>query len=117
MTITRPFNVLGIQQIAMGGLGLSTYVAAVMRHGRAAGARTLRRPLAQRQGAGSGLTVNAAGLPHSVVDAVVSEANGSRTETARVLEQLAIPLAAHGKRYQGPAPAAFDSKATKVRVQ
>ena len=117
MTITRPFNVLGIQQIAMGGLGLSTYVAAVMRHGREAGAQTLRRPLAQRQGAGSGLTVNAAGLTHSVADAVMNEASGSRTETARVLEQLAMPLAAHGKRYQGPATAAFDSKATKVHAQ
>ena len=57
------------------------------------------------------------GLTGAVVDQVVAQANGSRTETARVLEQLAIPVDANGDRYQGPATATFDSKAAKVRAQ
>ncbi len=57
------------------------------------------------------------GLTNLVVDAAVNQANGSRTETARVLEQLAVPVDANGDRYQGPATATFDSKAVKVRAQ
>ena len=47
----------------------------------------------------------------------MNQANGSRTETARVLEQLAVPVDGNGDRYQGPATATFDSKAAKVRAQ
>ena len=57
------------------------------------------------------------GLTSAVVDQVVNQANGSRTETARVLEQLAMPVDGNGDRYQGPATATFDSKAAKVRAQ
>ncbi|MFD1711162.1 hypothetical protein FVQ98_13560 [Ottowia sp. GY511] len=165
------------------GLGLSTYVAEVMRSDPKAGAEILGKQLAQLQGAGTGLSpteffeqqspgtngtpyyknaetlgyyagalragidslnkdttetgtmvkgvlgaaISAAslgraggtvsGLTGAVVDQVVAQANGSRTETARVLEQLAIPVDANGDRYQGPATATFDSKAAKVRAQ
>ena len=165
------------------GLGLSTYVAEVMRSDPKAGAETLGKQLAQLQGAGTGLkpteffeqqspgtngtpyyknaetlgyyagalragvdslnkdttetgamvkgvlgaAISAAslgraggavsGLTSAVVDQVVAQENGSRTETARVLEQLAIPVDANGDRYQGPATATFDSKAGKVRAQ
>lgn len=60
---------------------------------------------------------SATGLTNLVVDEVVNQANGSRTETARVLEQLAVPVDGNGDRYQGPATATFDSKAAKVRAQ
>lgn len=165
------------------GLGLSTYVAEVMRSDPKAGAETLGKQLAQLQGAGTGLTPTeffeqqspgtngtpyyknaetlgyyagalragidslnqgttetgtmvkavlgaaisaaslgraggtASGLTNTIVDEVVAQENGSRTETARVLEQLAIPVDANGDRYQGPATATFDSKAAKVRAQ
>ena len=59
----------------------------------------------------------ASGLTGAIVDSVVKQANGNRTETARALELLAIPVDSNGERYQGPATATFDSKAAKVRAQ
>ena len=60
---------------------------------------------------------SATGLTNTIVDQVVAQANGNRTETARALELLAIPVDSNGERYQGPATATFDSKAAKVRAQ
>jgi hypothetical protein len=170
-------------KVDMYGLGLSNYVAEVMRNDPEGGAKILGDQLAKLQGAGTGMSpteffeqqapgtngtpyyknaetlgyyagalragvdklnagttetgtmvkailgasISAAslgrgsgavsGLTNLVVDEVVSQANGSRTETARVLEQLAIPVDGNGDRYQGPATATFDSKAAKVRAQ
>lgn len=164
------------------GLGLSSYVAEVLRADPEAGAKTLGSQLAQLQGAGTGQTptqffeqqapgtngtpyyknaetlgyyagalragvdalnqnttdtgntvkallgaaIGAAslgrasgavsGLTGRVVDQVVAQENGSRTEAARVLEQLAVPYV-NEERYQGPATSPFESKATKVRLQ
>lgn len=165
------------------GLGLSTYVAEVMRKDPEAGAKILGDQLAQLQGAGTGVSpteffeqqtpgtngtpyyknaetlgyyagalragvdklnastsetggmvkailgaaISAAslgraggsvsGLTNAMVDEVVGQVNGDRTEMARVLELLAVPVDANGERYQGPATATFDSKAAKVRAQ
>jgi hypothetical protein len=94
----------GVDKLNAGTTETGTMVKAIL------GASISAASLGRGSGAVSGLT-------NLVVDEVVSQANGSRTETARVLEQLAIPVDGNGDRYQGPATATFDSKAAKVRAQ
>lgn len=52
-----------------------------------------------------------------MVDEIVSQANGDRTKIAQQLQGLAMPVDENGKRYQGPAEAAFNGKAAMVRQQ
>ncbi|MFT3778910.1 MAG: hypothetical protein QM772_11660 [Ottowia sp.] len=63
-------------------------------------------------GRGSGITL-ATGA--NVVDAMINEANGNRTELGQGLQDLALPLDARGNRYEGPAAAAYNAKVSIVR--
>lgn len=57
------------------------------------------------------------GLTNYMVDEIVSQANGDRTKIAQQLQGLAMPVDENGKRYRGPAEAAFNGKAAMVRQQ
>ncbi|MFD1711484.1 hypothetical protein FVQ98_12225 [Ottowia sp. GY511] len=55
-------------------------------------------------------------LTNTMVDAVVSSANGDRTKLGQALQDLAVPVDANGERYQGPATSIFDSTLARVRA-
>lgn len=56
-------------------------------------------------------------LTDAMIDEAVNAANNNRTELAQKLEDLAVPIDSNGKYYRGPATAAFNAIAAKVRAQ
>lgn len=54
-------------------------------------------------------------LTSTIVDAAVNGANGDRTQLGQALQDLAVPVDAEGRRYQGPALDTFKTAATYVR--